>query len=91
VFASPDEWASPELGHRVERAAVELAAAVRSGIAREITGRAWGHYQHEYGGNAAQPGHGTDDIDLSTDLMRLATGGGLPPSAAPSPTPSATG
>lgn len=81
VFASPDEWASPELGRRVERAAVELAAAVRSGIAREITGQAWGHYQHEYGGNAAQPGHGTGDIDLSTDLMRLAAGGGLSPAA----------
>ncbi len=71
VFAAGEDWNSGELGSRIDRAAFELLLLIESGFARTIRSESWQHYQHEYGSAG-----GTElDIDLSTDLMRLATGG----------------
>lgn len=71
VCAATDDWDSSQLGSRIDRAAYELVLLMRSGFARQIKERTWNRYQHEYGS-----GGGTElNIDLSTDLMRLAAGG----------------
>ena len=71
VFAAGEDWNSGELGSRIDRAAFELLLLVESGFARRIRDESWRSYQHEYGSAG-----GTElDIDLGTDLMRLATGG----------------
>lgn len=71
VFASDEDWNSSELGSRIDRAAFELLLLMESGFAQRIKEDSWQRYQHEYGSAG-----GTElDIDLSTDLMRLATGG----------------
>jgi FMN reductase len=44
---------------------------MESGFARKIKDESWQNYQHEYGSAADTE----TDIDLDTDLMRLATGG----------------
>jgi FMN reductase len=77
VFAAPEDWADPALTRRIERAAAELTALVSSGVSDMITGRVWGSYHHSFGGNA-RPGDGVDQIDLNTDMMRLATGASTP-------------
>jgi FMN reductase len=81
VFAAPEDWASPELGSRMERAATELAIMVRSGIAKQIADRAWSGYQHQFAGNAVRAARTADDLELDTSLMRLAAGGSLRPEA----------
>lgn len=73
IFAAPEDWADPLLGSRIERAATELTAMIMSGITTMITDGAWGRYQHSFASNA-RPEEAAD-IDLDTDLMRLATGG----------------
>ncbi len=73
LFAAPEDWADPGLNTRVDRAATEFVLLMESGFAAKVKDGSWQHYQHEY--------VGTGDIDLDTDLMRLATGG----SAAPGP------
>ena len=71
LFAAPDDWNSSEFGKRIERAASELVALIAGGFRESVRGEAWGSYQHSYGSAG-----GTElDIDLSSDLMRLATGG----------------
>jgi FMN reductase len=75
VFANPSDWASSDLGHRIDRAATELALLVASGVGRAIAGAAWSGYRHEFGGSSAQADQSADDVDFSTSLMRLATGG----------------
>lgn len=71
VFAAGEDWNSTELGSRIDRAAFELMLLIESGFAQKIRNGSWQHYQHEYGSAG-----GTElDIDLSSDLMRLATGG----------------
>jgi FMN reductase len=77
VFAAPEDWADAALARRIERSAAELAALISSGVSDMITGRAWGSYQHTFGGNA-RPGDGLADIDFDTDMMRLATGASTP-------------
>jgi len=48
---------------------------MESGFAEQVRSESWQHYQHEYGSAG-----GTElEIDLSTDLMRLATGGSAGP------------
>jgi FMN reductase len=71
VFAAPEDWNDPALGKRVDRAAFELALLMESGFARQVREESWDRYTHEYG-SAADP---ETDIELDTDLMRLATGG----------------
>jgi FMN reductase len=72
VYAAPEDWGSPELGKRIERAATELAALVDAGVERKV---AWSGYQHQFGGNATRAERGEDDLDFDSPLMRLATGG----------------
>lgn len=74
VFAAPQDWADPALGKRIERAAIELAALVGSGVATTITRDGWDRYQHTWGGSA-RDGEDAFAVDFDTDLMRLATGG----------------
>ncbi|TXG92932.1 NADH-dependent FMN reductase [Rhodococcus rhodnii] len=74
VFAAPEDWGAPELSARIERVAGELAALVTAGVHESIRERSWGSYQHTFGSNAAAPDG--DGIDLDTDMMRLAAGGG---------------
>lgn len=71
VFAAPEDWSSEALTRRIDRVAFELLLLVESGFARAIKEETWGHYQHEFG---SAGGTGAD-VDLDTDLMRLATGG----------------
>src|SRR5689334_23746972 len=71
LFAAPEDWADPALNKRVDRAAFELVLLMESGFARKIRDESWQSYQHEFGDVAGEE----DQIDLDTDLMRLATGG----------------
>ncbi|MGI5440527.1 CE1759 family FMN reductase [Streptomyces shenzhenensis] len=75
LFAAPEDWGSPDLGKRIDRAAAELAALIVSGIGRDIADGGWGGYQHAFGGNATRAERTTADVDFDTDLMRLARGG----------------
>ena len=71
LFAAPEDWQDPALNKRIDRAARELVLLMESGFARQVRDESWVSYQHELGSAG-----GTElDIDLDTDLMRLATGG----------------
>lgn len=76
VYATPEDWGSPDLGRRIARAATELALLLRSGAGREIADTAWDGYQHQFSGNATRAERSAADVDFTTDLMRLAAGGG---------------
>jgi FMN reductase len=71
LFAAPEDWSDPALATRIGRAALELVLLMESGFARALKDQSWRSYQHEYG----SAGGTQTDIDLDTDLMRLATGG----------------
>lgn len=71
LFAAPDDWTSNELGKRVDRAAAELTALIAAGFRDSVRGEAWSGYQHSFG----SAGGSELDIDLDTDLMKLASGG----------------
>jgi len=72
LFASTEDWNDPALNKRIDRAARELVVLMESGFAAEIRGGSWQHYQHEFG----SAGGTETTIDLDSDLMRLAAGGG---------------
>lgn len=71
VFASSEDWGTPALGERIERAAHELVVLADSRAESRIRGKSWGRYQHELGSNGGEE----VGIDLNSDLMRLAAGG----------------
>lgn len=71
LFAAPEDWQDPALNKRIDRAARELVLLMESGFARQVRDESWDSYQHELG----SAGGTEEDIDLDTDLMRLATGG----------------
>ena len=73
LFAATEDWTDKGLGTRLDRAAAELLLLMESGFARAVRGESWRHYQHEYG----SAGGTETDIDLDSDMMRLATGGSL--------------
>ena len=75
LFAAPEDWAAAETSKRIDRAAGELAALVVSGVGRDIADGGWAGYQHAFGGNATRAQRSAADVDLDTDLMRLARGG----------------
>jgi FMN reductase len=77
LFAAPEDWGSPALSERIERAANELVLLLRSGVGQSIADSAWTGYQHQFAGNATRSDKVASDVDFSTDLMRLAAGGGL--------------
>ena len=72
LFATPDDWSDGEFAGRIERAATELLALMSGGFREAVRESAWAGYQHSYG----SAGGAELGIDLDTDLMRLATGGG---------------
>ena len=74
LFASTEDWNDKALGERVDRAAFEAVLLMESGFARAIKDESWKRYQHEFG----SAGGAHTDIDLGSDLMRLAQGGTLP-------------
>ena len=71
LFAAPEDWADPSLNKRIDRAAFELVLLMESGFARQVRAQAWQSYQHELGSDGGRE----TDIDVDSDLMRLATGG----------------
>ncbi len=71
LFAAPEDWGDAALAKRIDRAAFELVLLMESGFARKVRDESWQSYQHEFGGAAGPDA----EIDLDTDLMRLATGG----------------
>jgi FMN reductase len=74
VFAATEDWSGGGLEKRLERAATELSILMESGFAHRVKDESWDAYQHEYGSAG-----GTElEIDLDSDLMRLATGGTAP-------------
>jgi FMN reductase len=75
VYAAPEDWGTPELGRRIERAATELSVLVGANVEHAIAERAWSGYQHQFGGNARRAEQGADDVDFDSPLMRLAAGG----------------
>ena len=76
IFVAPEDWATTELGERVERAATELSVMLRAGVEHQIADRAWSGYQHQFAGNATRAERTADDVDFTSPLMRLAAGGG---------------
>ena len=48
---------------------------IRSGAPREMADGNWAGYQHQFGGNAARAERTVEDVDFTSDLMRLAAGG----------------
>jgi FMN reductase len=75
LYAAPEDWGSSELGQRIERAATELSAMVRSGIAADIADANWARHDHQFAGAATRAERADTDIDFSSELMRLAVGG----------------
>ena|ERR1700722_2736336 len=71
LFAAPEDWADPSLNRRIDRAAFELVLLMESGFARQVRDQAWQSYQHELGSDGGKE----TDIDVDSELMRLATGG----------------
>ena len=71
LFAAPEDWGDPSLNTRIERAAFELVLLMESGFARQVRDQAWQSYQHELGSDGGRE----TDIDVDSELMRLATGG----------------
>ena len=71
LFAAPEDWGDPALNKRIERAAFELVLLMESGFARRVRDESWQSYQHELGSDGGRE----LDIDIDSDLMRLATGG----------------
>jgi FMN reductase len=75
LYAAPEDWGSPDLGARIDRAARELTLLLRSGAPRDLAEHNWAGYQHQFGGSATRAQRSAADIDFDSDLMRLATGG----------------
>jgi FMN reductase len=71
LFAAPEDWGDPSLNKRIDRAAFELVLLMESGFARQVRDETWQSYQHELGSDGGRE----LDIDVDSDLMRLATGG----------------
>jgi FMN reductase len=71
LFAAPEDWGDPSLNTRIDRAAFELVLLMESGFARQVRDQAWQSYQHELGSDGGKE----TDIDVDSELMRLATGG----------------
>ncbi len=71
LFAATEDWQAKALTGRIDRAALELVLLMESGFAGAVRDESWHHYQHSYG----SAGGTETEIDLQSDLMRLATGG----------------
>ena len=71
LFAAPEDWGDSAFNKRIDRAAFELVLLMESGFARQVRDETWQSYQHELGSDGGRE----LDIDVDSDLMRLATGG----------------
>lgn len=71
LFAASEDWNDTALGNRIDRAAFELALLMESEFARHVKDASWHSYQHQYGSAAGRE----YDVDLDSDLMKLAAGG----------------
>jgi len=71
LFAATEDWNDTALGERVDRAAFEALLLMESGFATKVRDESWRRYSHEFG----SAGGTHTEIDLSSDLMRLAQGG----------------
>ncbi len=71
LFAAAEDWADPALNKRIDRAALELMLLMESGFASKVRDESWRSYQHELG----SAGGTETEIELDTDLMRMAAGG----------------
>jgi len=71
LFAATEDWNDKALGERIDRAAFETVLLMESGFATKVRDESWKRYQHEFG----SAGGTNTDIDLTSDLMRLAQGG----------------
>jgi FMN reductase len=71
LFAATEDWNDAGLGTRIDRAAFELFLLMQSGFARQVKEASWRSYQHEFG----SVGGREYDVDVDTDLMKLAAGG----------------
>lgn len=71
LFAAPEDWGDPALGTRIDRAAVELVLLLEADLATGVREESWNSYSHQFGGSTEV------DIDLDSELMRLAAGGSL--------------
>lgn len=72
LFAASEDWNGTDLNKRVDRAALELVLLMESGFAHKVKNESWNSYQHTFG----SAGGTETTVDLDTDLMRLAAGGG---------------
>ncbi|MGI5218688.1 CE1759 family FMN reductase [Nocardia sp. CA-290969] len=72
LFAASEDWNDTDLNKRIDRAALELVLLMESGFAHKVKDESWDSYQHTFG----SAGGSETGIDLDTDLMRLAAGGG---------------
>ncbi|WGD37311.1 CE1759 family FMN reductase [Lysinibacter sp. HNR] len=75
VFAAGEDWQDTALSKRIDRAAQELTVLMESDVERRIRDTSWDSYKHELGSAASIAAGAKNDIDLDSDLMRLATGG----------------
>lgn len=72
LFATAEDWSDTDLNKRIDRAALELVLLMESEFAHQVKDESWNSYQHTFG----SAGGSVTTIDLDTDLMRLAAGGG---------------
>jgi len=72
VFAAGEDWGGSALHDRVDRAAHELVVLMAADVRTAMRG-AGTRYNRVFGGAAAD----ADEVDLDSDLMRLATGGSV--------------
>lgn len=71
LYASTEDWTDSGLKDRIDRAAFEAVTLMESGFRNSVRDESWRSYQHSFG----SAGGAHLDIDLSSDLMKLATGG----------------
>lgn len=70
VFAAQEDWGSTALEDRIDRAAHELVVLLEAEVKTAMRDGGT-RYNRVFGG----AGHGADEVELDSDLMRLATGG----------------
>jgi hypothetical protein len=64
-------------GEKVQ-AAIDVLARADAAIADAV----WNGYQHQFGGSVTQGQRKAEDVNLDSDMMRLAAGGSLSPEVA---------
>lgn len=66
LFAAPEDWGVPALGERIERAAIEFAALVGSGVGGSIAAATWTRHEHRFDG-VARAGAGVPVVPAEND------------------------